>query len=230
METIKKVLHPIHKEGHPFIAIFIGITIIFWLFSDVLFWIGFVLTLWCVYFFRDPKRAVPTRVGLVVSPGDGLVSKIEQVTPPKELGMEEKPMNRISIFLSVFDVHVNRIPIAGKVEKLYYHAGKFLNASLDKASEENERQSIWIKTADGENIAVTQIAGLIARRIVCNLENDQQVETGERFGIIRFGSRVDVYLPSSVKPLVIEGQRAVGGETVLADLKTTEETRSGKII
>ncbi len=230
METLKSVLHPINKEGYPFIFIAAVATLLFFAFSSTLGWIGAIITSWCVYFFRDPERVIPEREGLIVSPGDGVISAITQVSPPKELDMGTEPMHRISIFLNIFNVHVNRVPIAGKVKKLHYNPGKFFNASLDKASEENERQSIWIETENGKNIAVVQIAGLVARRIVCNLQNEQKVETGKSFGIIRFGSRVDLYLPLDVNPLVVQGQTAIGGETIFADMNSSEEQRKGYVL
>ncbi|HEU5047654.1 MAG TPA: phosphatidylserine decarboxylase [Rickettsiales bacterium] len=223
--TIRKTIPPIHSEGWRFIAIFAVVTAIVGLMSSTLLFIGIVLTVWCAYFFRDPIRAVPARSGLVLSPADGLVQKITQVIPPTELGLGQEERTRISIFLNVFDVHVNRVPMAGKVTALHYHPGAFLNASLDKASEENERQYATVTTEDGKTVGFVQIAGLIARRILCDLENGQVVKAGERFGIIRFGSRVDVYLPLGSQPLVCAGQRAVGGETVLADLQSAETAR-----
>jgi phosphatidylserine decarboxylase len=190
-------------------------------------WIGLIATAWCAYFFRDPDRVTPIREGLIVSPADGVVQKIVKRAPPPELDLGAGERVRISVFLNVFDVHVNRVPIEGSIDKLHYHAGKFLNAALDKASEDNERQSVKITTPDGLTVGVVQIAGLVARRILCDLKEGQSVKTGERFGMIRFGSRVDVYLPPDVAPLVIEGQRAVGGETVFADLKNGEAERVG---
>lgn len=228
MDAITRIIHPLHREGYPFVLIFAVVTLIFFAMSDTLGWIGVILTLWCVYFFRDPARVVPQGDGLVVSPGDGLITAIEQVPLPRELELENSgTRTRISIFLNVLNVHVNRIPIKGRINKLYYHQGKFLNASLDKASEENERQIIHITRDDGKDLACVQIAGLIARRIVCNLQPQQLVETGERFGIIRFGSRVDVYLPEGVQPLVSVGQTALGGETVLADLSRIYPAQTG---
>lgn len=218
----------IHKEGYPFIAVAVIASLILFAISDTLGWMGIIISAWVVYFFRDPERIIPQGEGLVVSGGDGVVSRITEATPPAELEMPDVPMTRISVFLNIFNVHVNRVPVTGKVERIYYHAGKFLNASLDKASTDNERQSIWIKTADGKDIAVSQIAGLVARRIVCDLENSQSVEAGDRFGIIRFGSRVDVYIPKDISPLVVEGQTVIGGETILADLNVPGEARKGK--
>jgi phosphatidylserine decarboxylase len=227
LETVKGVLVPIHPAGWMFIAIFavvsLGLSIIWSPFG----WIGLIATAWCTYFFRDPNRVTPIREGLIVSPADGIVQKIAKCVPPSELDLGVAERTRISIFLNVFNVHVNRIPIEGSISKLHYHSGKFFNAALDKASEENERQAIKLTTPDGLTIGVVQIAGLVARRILCDLKEGQSVKTGERFGIIRFGSRVDVYLPPDVTPMVIEGQCATGGETILADLKSTEMQRVG---
>ncbi|MCR9214695.1 MAG: phosphatidylserine decarboxylase [Proteobacteria bacterium] len=220
MDTLKSVLVPINPEGHRFIAIFAAITLALFLFTwPFLGWIGVVLTLWCVYFFRDPDRHVPTRDGLIVSPADGVVQLIERAVPPEELGMGTDAMLRVSVFLNVFNVHVNRVPLGGTVVRQVYRPGKFLNAALDKASEDNERHAVHLQTEDGKDIVFVQIAGLVARRIVCYLTDGQQVRTGERFGLIRFGSRTDIYLPEGVEPLVGVGQNMVGGETVIADLK-----------
>jgi phosphatidylserine decarboxylase len=232
---IREVLVPIHPDGWKFIAIFAVVTLIlFWLVPP-LGYIALLATMWCVYFFRDPWRVTPLRAGLVVSPADGRIISIAPAVPPAELGMGPVPLTRIGIFLNVFDVHVNRVPLGGKVVKLAYHKGKFLNASLDKASDENERMAIRIAPADDEpgaesgtgDLAVVQIAGLVARRIVCDLREGETVITGQRFGIIRFGSRTDIYLPAGAVPTVIVGQRAVGGETVIADRRTTEAPRHG---
>ena len=215
--SIRSQLVPITPEGYPFIGAFALVSLIlFWLWSP-LGWIGVVLTLWCVYFFRDPPRVTPVREGLVVAPADGRVSQVTTAPPPHELGLGDRPLPRISIFMSVFDCHVNRSPVNGKVEKILYHPGKFLNADLDKASLDNERNSLVIATGQ-TRIAVVQIAGLVARRIVCFVRENQPVGAGERFGMIRFGSRLDVYLPENVMPLVAVGQTAIAGETVLADL------------
>jgi len=224
-ETIKSVLVPIHPAGWMFITIFAVVSLLLSLLWSPLGWLGLIATLWCVYFFRDPNRITPTREGLIVSPADGIVQKICSCIPPAELELGSGERTRVSIFLNVFNVHVNRIPIEGSITKLHYHAGKFLNAALDKASEENERQSIRITTSDGLTVGLVQIAGLVARRILCDLKDNQSVKTGERFGIIRFGSRTDVYLPANVTPLVIEGQVAIGGETILADMKSSEARR-----
>lgn len=226
-DTIRKTIPPLHPEGWKFVAIFAIVSVIGTVFIPHFFWPGLILTLWCAFFFRDPIRTVPAREGLLVSPADGLVQNITRVIPSPSLNMGETERTRISIFLNVFDVHVNRIPIAGTVTSLHYHPGAFFNASLDKASEENERQYITVTTASGVSVGVVQIAGLIARRILCTLKVGQIVAGGERLGLIRFGSRVDVYLPEGVEPLVVVGQRAVGGETVLADLAGREPARAG---
>lgn len=223
------ILCPIHREGYRFIAIFAGVTFLLMLFSQTLGIIGMILTAWCVYFFRDPARVTPTRKGLFIAPADGVVQAIADVLPPAALEMGGDPMTRISIFMNVFNVHVNRAPIDATVEKLHYHPGSFVNASLDKASEENERQLLKFRLENGKEIAVVQIAGLVARRIVCDVREGQSVRSGERFGIIRFGSRVDVYLPKDIAPMVIVGQTTVGGETVIADLDSTESVRLGEV-
>jgi phosphatidylserine decarboxylase len=187
-----------------------------------------VFTAWCTYFFRDPPRVTPTRSGLVVSPADGVVQMIQPAVPPEELGLGRQPLTRISVFMNVFDVHVNRTPVSGTVANLAYRPGKFFNASLDKASEFNERQAIRLRLEDGRDLAVVQIAGLVARRIRCDLKQGQAVRTGERFGLIRFGSRLDVYLPEGVSPLVAVGQTTIAGETVIADLAAAEPARHGE--
>lgn len=219
---------PMHKEGLKFVGIFAAITVVLFLISDVLGWIGVVLTIWCYYFFRDPKRSVPTREGLIVSPADGIVSLIEMATPPEELGVGTAPLLRVSVFMSVFNCHINRAPIAGTVKALAYRPGKFLNASLDKASADNERSSLCIEMADGRQLVVVQIAGLVARRILSFVQKGQALRTGERFGLIRFGSRLDVYLPEGVNPLVALGQTMIAGETVLADLTSKDAPRQGQ--
>lgn len=222
-------LAPIHRAGWPFIAIFLGVTFILLLLSKPLGLLGIILTGWCIYFFRNPRRVTPLGDGLVISPADGIITKIERTVPPKELKWSKKPLNRISIFLNVFDVHVNRIPIDGVISRILYHPGKFFNASLDKASEHNERNSIIIRTSSGQEILVVQIAGLIARRIVCEAQLGQEVNAGETYGIIRFGSRVDLYLPEGVNPQVIVGQRMIGGETILADLHSKASQALGEV-
>ena len=228
MTMLGTFIKPMHPEGRKFVAIFAAIAAVLFLLTPVLGWIGVGLTVWCYYFFRDPKRTTPTREGLVISPADGVISLIEKAVPPAELGMEDRALTRVSVFMNVFNCHVNRAPIAGTVQAVAYRPGKFLNASLDKASEDNERNSLCIEMADGRQIAVVQIAGLVARRIVCWTVKGQGLLTGERFGLIRFGSRVDVYLPDGVAPLVVVGQSMVAGETVIADLASTEGARDGR--
>ena len=214
------LLKYIHKEGYIFIFLFAAASFVLYNFSANLGLCGVILTFWCVYFFRNPTRVTPVETGLVIAPADGVVQNIVVALPPAELDMPAEEMNRISIFLSVFDVHVNRVPATGKITAVSYHPGKFFNASLDKASIHNERQSVSMKTESGYEIAFVQIAGLIAKRIVCDLEKEQEVRAGERFGIIRFGSRMDIYLPKQVQPLVSIGQTMIGGETILADLES----------
>jgi phosphatidylserine decarboxylase len=228
-DIMSAVVKPVHREGYPFIAAFVAATVIlFWLWTP-LGWLGVVLTIWCYYFFRDPARVTPQREGLLVTPADGVISLIEPAVPPAELEMGDQPLTRVSVFMNVFDCHVNRLPIAGTVRKVAYRPGKFLNASLDKASEDNERNALAVTLEDGREIAVVQIAGLVARRIVCDVKGGEQLETGERFGMIRFGSRVDVYLPAGVEPMVAVGQTMTSGETVIADLASTEGPRPGRV-
>ena len=226
---LDNVLVPIAREGWPFIAIFGLISLILYFLYAPLGWIGLVLTLWCVYFFRNPDRVTPEREGLIISPADGIVQMIAEVSPPEELDMGSEPVVRVSVFMNVFDCHVNRIPCDGRIGKLVYVPGQFLNASLDKASEENERQMVRIDLESGAFVGAVQIAGLVARRIVCYLEEDQIVLAGERFGLIRFGSRVDIYLPHGAVSHAVIGQKCVSGETVLADLKSDEAARSGEV-
>jgi phosphatidylserine decarboxylase len=224
-DSIRSQFVPITPEGYPFIGAFAFVSIIlFWLWGP-LGWLGTLATIWCAYFFRDPPRVTPVRDGLVVAPADGRVSQVTSAVPPQELSIGNKPLPRISIFMSVFDCHMNRSPVAGKIEKIIYQPGKFLNADLDKASVDNERNSLVIATA-GARIAVVQIAGLVARRIVCFVRIGQSINTGERFGMIRFGSRLDIYLPEGTPPLVAVGQTSIAGETVLADLRGAGETRA----
>jgi phosphatidylserine decarboxylase len=216
--SIRQQLTPIHPEGYPFIGGFaLAALLLFWLWPP-LGWIGLIATLWCIYFFRDPPRATPLREGIVVAPADGRVCQVVNVVPPRELDLGEAPLPRISIFMSVFDCHINRSPVAGRVERIVYRAGKFISADLDKASEDNERNAFVIVTDSGQRLAVVQIAGLIARRIVCFARESDLVGAGQRIGMIRFGSRVDVYLPAGTRVLAGEGQIAIAGETVLADL------------
>jgi phosphatidylserine decarboxylase len=226
--SIRSQLAPINAEGYPFIGAFaLASLILFWLWSP-LGWIGVVLTLWCTYFFRDPPRVTPVGPGLVVSPADGRVSLIANAVPPPELGLGSTPLPRVSVFMSVFDCHVNRSPVTGRIEKIAYKAGKFLNADLDKASEDNERNGFVIATESGR-IGVVQIAGLVARRIVCWTREGQSVGAGERIGMIRFGSRLDVYLPIGTTPLVSEGQTSLAGETVIADFTNGPQSRTFRV-
>ena len=227
---LRSVLAPIHQDGWRFIAAAVLVAVLlFWLGVAPLGWLALGAAAWIAYFFRDPWRVTPSRAGLVVSAADGVVVAADRVPPPKELGMGEAPMTRIGVFLNAFDVHMNRVPLGGRVKQLAYAKGRFLNASLDKASEENERMAIRIASAEGPDVAVVQIAGLIARRIVCTLKEGQQVMTGERLGLIRFGSRTDVYLPVEWAPLVVKGQRVIGGETVIADAQAREPQREGRV-
>jgi phosphatidylserine decarboxylase len=218
MNMASTFLKPMHREGIRFVAIFAAVTLVLFWVHPVLGWIGTGLTVWCYYFFRDPERFPPDRPGLLLSPADGIVSLIEPAVPPAELGMADEALTRVSVFMNVFNCHVNRSPVSGEVAAVAYRPGKFLNASLDKASVDNERNGLRIAMADGREIAVVQIAGLVARRIVCFVTPGKDLAAGERFGLIRFGSRVDVYLPEGVMPLVRVGQTMVAGETVIAEL------------
>ena len=225
LDSIQRQIPPIHKEGYSFIGGFaLASLILFWLWSP-LGWIGTILTVWCALFFRDPVRVTPVREGLVVSPADGRVSMITMALPPAELGLGDRPLPRISVFMSVFNCHVNRSPVAGRVDRIAYRPGLFINAELDKASEDNERNSLVITTPEAR-IGVVQIAGLVAKRIVCFVKEGQAIGAGERFGLIRFGSRLDVYLPVGTKALVSEGQTAIAGETILADLAGDDPSRA----
>jgi phosphatidylserine decarboxylase len=226
--VLSHVLVPIHRDGWKFIAIFAVVAaLLMWLWEP-LGWLGVVLTLWCIYFFRDPPRVTPTRPDLVVSSADGLVVSVGPAVPPPELEMGLVPMTRIGVFLNVFDVHINRVPMSGTILKTAYHKGQFLNASFDKASDLNERNGLRIRTEAGPEIAVVQIAGLVARRILCHVAAGQAVSVGERFGLIRFGSRTDIYLPPEWGVRVVVGQRVVGGETVLADALETHTSWPGE--
>ena len=218
MKMTDTFIKPMHPEGRRFVALFGLIALGLFMVSEYLGWIGVGATIWCYYFFRDPERVPPLRPGAILSPADGIVSIIEPAAPPPELGLSPEPLMRVSIFMSVFNCHVNRVPLGGEVTAIAYHPGKFFNASLDKASSENERNSLAIRTASGQDLAVVQIAGLVARRIVCFIQPGAVMASGERFGLIRFGSRLDVYLPKGTEPLVRVGQTMVAGETVLAHL------------
>ena len=225
---LKTVLVPVHSAGWPFIALFASVAILMtWWFAPLGF-VGFVLTAWCVYFFRDPPRVTPDRDGLVISPADGVVQSIVQAAPPAELEMGPEPRTRVAVFMNVFNVHVNRVPITGTISVATYRPGKFINASFDKASEQNERHSLKVTTKGGQDVGFVQIAGLVARRIICNAKVGDWMLAGERFGVIRFGSRVDVYLPNGVAPKVAVGQLAIAGETVLADLDSDEAPQHGE--
>ena len=228
LASIRSQLVPIHHEGRPFIAAFaVATLVLFWVWSP-LGWLAAVATLWCAYFFRDPERVTPVRDGIVVAPADGRVSRVTNAVPAPELGLGERPLSRVSIFMSVFDCHVNRSPVTGRIERIVYRPGAFVNADLDKASEDNERNSFLIATDRGR-VGVVQIAGLVARRIVCFVRQGASVGVGERIGLIRFGSRVDIYLPEGVRPLVAEGQTAIAGETVIADLRAGDPQRTYRI-
>jgi phosphatidylserine decarboxylase len=217
IDSVRKSLVPIHPEGYIFITVFAIVAFLLHWISPTLGWLGAIATAWCVYFFRDPPRVTPLREGLVVSPADGIICSVGFFLPPPELGLGADPLQRVSIFMSVFDCHVNRAPITGRISKIAYKPGLFVNADLDKASEDNERNGVVIDTPSGR-FGVVQIAGLIARRIVCFVHEGESIGVGDRFGLIRFGSRVDVYMPSSTRPTVAIGSRAVAGETILADL------------
>ncbi|MCA0257241.1 MAG: phosphatidylserine decarboxylase [Proteobacteria bacterium] len=216
IDSVRNTLVPIHKEGYPFIgAFFVGSFVLGWI-AEPLFWVGIVLTLWCAYFFRDPQRATPQDDDLVISPADGRVSAVQLMVPPAELGLGDEPRLRISVFMNVFNCHVNRAPVRGSIVSVEHKAGLFLNAELDKASTDNERNSVVIDSRHGK-VGVVQIAGLVARRIVCWVHASEPVDAGERFGLIRFGSRLDVYLPDGASPRVAVGQTAIAGETVIAE-------------
>jgi phosphatidylserine decarboxylase len=225
LETISDSMAPVHPDGHKFVAIGAIAALLFFLLWPPLGWLLTVVTAWVVYFFRDPERVTPMREGLIVAPADGRVSAIEKIKPPAELGLGDEMRTRVSIFLSVFDVHIQRAPIAGRVVRSVYIPGAFFNAALDKASDENERRATVIESPSGVGIGVVQIAGLVARRILSFISEGDGVGAGQRIGLIRFGSRVDTYLPPEQEPIVSVGQRAVAGETVLADLSSDEPER-----
>ncbi|MBI1620248.1 phosphatidylserine decarboxylase [Aquamicrobium zhengzhouense] len=215
-DTIRNTFVPVRREGWPFIAAFAAVAIILGIFSTSLFWIGAILTAWCAYFFRDPERVTPIDDRLIISSADGIVSAVGPAVPPRELGLSSTEMLRISVFMNVFSCHVNRSPVRGRIATIEHRAGKFLNAELDKASVENERNGLVIDSPNGR-VGVVQVAGLVARRILCWAEQGNDISTGERFGLIRFGSRVDIYLPEGFAPMVSVGQTAVAGETILAE-------------
>lgn len=218
-DTLKRIITPIHQEGYNIIIVTAVVVALLSLVSSFLGTIGFIFLLLCFYFFRDPQRFTPDNEDVIVAPADGVVDAIESVCPPLELDMDENiKWTRVSIFLSVFNVHIQRIPFDGKITKLHYREGTFLNVSVDKYSKDNERQSCVLETKNGLQIPLVQIAGLIARRIVCNLRVGQEVKKGEKYGIIKFGSRVDIYLPEEIKSLVKVGQTMIAGETVIAKI------------
>ncbi|MEO5335984.1 MAG: phosphatidylserine decarboxylase [Magnetospirillum sp. WYHS-4] len=223
------ILVPIHPAGWPFIAVFAAATLGLAFVAEPLGWLGVALTAWCAYFFRDPDRVTPQGESLAVAPADGVVCLIDEAVPPPQLDMGDDPRPRVCIFMNVFNVHVNRAPLAGRIGKLAYVPGRFVNASLDKASEFNERQCVRLTTPAGQDIAFVQIAGLVARRIVCFVKEGDELQAGERFGLIRFGSRVDTYLPANAAPQVCVGQKTIAGETVIADLASREPPRRGEV-
>ncbi|MEL6623164.1 MAG: phosphatidylserine decarboxylase [Pseudomonadota bacterium] len=228
LEGLSRVFVPVHRDGHKFLAITLALTVVAFLIWSLVGWLLLFVTLFVAFFFRDPARVTPLREGLVIAPADGEIIAIEASQPPTELGLEPGERTRISIYLSPFDVHVNRAPIAGRISRSVYVPGAFFNATLDKASDDNERRGLLIEGANGVEIAVVQIAGLLARRIVTFAGEGDTVGVGQRFGLIRFGSRVDVYLPVGRSALVAVGQRAVAGETILADLKSDEDEREAR--
>ena len=228
-QSLSMVLARPHPAGYPFIgagavASFLGLLLTGWI-----FWPAFLFTLFALYFFRDPDRVPPLRADLVLAPADGHVVSVGQFPPPAELAMGDTPVWRVAIFLSVIDVHVNRSPVAGRVTRVVYHHGKFLSANLDKASDENERNALAIALPDGRMVACVQIAGLVARRILCDAAAGDELQAGQRFGIIRFGSRTDIYLPPGVQPQVLVGQTMIGGETILADLTVESAMLAGRV-
>jgi len=225
LDSVTNAFVPIHRDGHKFIAIAALITLTLFFVAPPLGWIGVIATGFCAYFFRDPDRVVPSRQGAVVSPADGKIAVIAEVMPPRELALGGEKLTRVSVFLSVLDVHIVRTPVAGRISRSVYVPGKFLNAELDKASDENERQALVVETREARKFGLVLIAGLIARRIVTFVGEGASVAAGERIGLIRFGSRVDVYLPAGAEVLVSVGQTAIGGETVLAELAAESLTR-----
>jgi phosphatidylserine decarboxylase len=230
LASIRAQFVPVNREGYPFIGAFALASLVLFVFWSPLGWLGTVATAWCALFFRDPPRVTPVGDRIVVAPADGRISLVTKAAPPRELAasLGERPLPRVSIFMSVFDCHVNRSPASGRIERMAYKPGKFINADLDKASEDNERNSLVIASG-GARIAVVQIAGLVARRIVPFVREGQAIGAGERIGMIRFGSRVDVYLPEGVTAMVAEGQTAIAGETVIADLRAPDVGRAWRV-
>ena len=228
LDSVADVFVPIHRDGHKFLGIGLGLSVLFFLIWSPVGWVFAILTAWIAYFFRDPDRITPLREGLVIAPSDGRIATIGRVVPPPELGLTGGERFRISIFLSLFDMHINRAPVAGRVTRSVYVPGAFLRASNEKASDDNERRALVIETPGGAEVAVLQIAGMISRRIVTFAGEGDTVGVGQRFGLIRFGSRVDVYLPQGQSPLVAVGQRMVAGETVIADLASDEAEREAR--
>ena len=222
------ILTPVHPAGWPFIAVFFVVAVILGFVWMPLFWVGLLLTGWCVYFFRDPPRTTVDDPHVVTSPADGMVQHTGARVPPPELEMGDRPLPCVGVFMNVFDVHVNRTPVIGRIARRAYHKGKFLNASLDKASDENERQSFRIAMDDGRDVGLVQIAGLVARRIIAFRDEGDELHAGERVGLIRFGSKCDIYLPEGTVPLVLPGQRAIAGETVIARLDGGQTGRRGR--
>lgn len=227
--VLERIFVPIHRAGWPFVGLFAAATVALGYLVEPLMWLGIVLTAWCAYFFRDPERVTPARDGLVISPADGVVQMIDKAPPPAELDMGDAPRTRVAVFMNAFNVHVNRMPVDGIVRKIAYRPGRFINASFDKASEDNERLGLKLVTTDGRDLACVQIAGLIARRILCEVKEGDAVRAGQRFGMIRFGSRVDLYLPEGIEPLVAVGQTSIAGESVVADLRAQEPARAGVV-
>ena len=238
IDSIKtSILTPIHPAGIPFIALFFILSVIIgWLWSP-LYFIGIILTVWCIYFFRNPPRVTPVLSGanannLIISPADGRVIEISEITPAEEIGLPEGKWKRVCIFMNVFDVHINRSPMLGQITYKKYVPGSFFNASLDKASDENERLILNMDTENGKKIAFVQIAGLVARRIICDVDIGKSLKAGEIFGLIRFGSRVDIYFPSDVSVMILKGQKMIAGETIIGDFsknaKPVKETLNEK--
>lgn len=221
VSMLSTFVKPMHPEGRKFVAIAAAITVVLFLIWDPLGWIGTGITVWVYYFFRDPERVTPQRRGVMISPADGVVSLMGAAVPPAELGFGDTPMMRVCVFMSVFNCHVNRLPLAGRITKVAYRPGKFLNAAMDKASEDNERNGLAVETPDGLRYGVVQIAGLVARRILCWTNEGDVMATGERFGLIRFGSRLDIYLPAGMEPTVMLGQTMIAGETVIASMQAS---------